>query len=88
VADIVLSSEELLKSHYKTFKVPVIIAHGTKDNTTCPKASAKFIAQCASVDKTFKEYIGGYHELHNEPVDVRTKVFEEYVQWITARADL
>jgi acylglycerol lipase len=88
VADIVLNAEELLKSHFKTFKLPVLITHGSKDNTTCPKASAKFVSQCSSGDKTFKEYVGGYHELHNEPMDVRVKVFEEYVQWITARADL
>ncbi|KAJ3257252.1 hypothetical protein HK103_004806 [Boothiomyces macroporosus] len=82
--DILTNGTNLLRNA-KKFNLPLLVAHGTQDGMTCPKASKKFVSLVSSNDKTYKEYEGFYHELHNEPRKDREIVYDTYINWITER---
>jgi alpha-beta hydrolase superfamily lysophospholipase len=44
-----------------------------------------FIERVVSIDKTYQEWTGFVHELHNEPSEDRLKVITSYVDWIRMR---
>ncbi len=51
-------------------KLPVYVAHGTKDACTSAAASRRFVEGTdgvSSADKTFRSVEGGYHELLHGP---------------------
>jgi acylglycerol lipase len=84
--DLTFKAADLLsKQHTAKFNLPILIAHGTKDSLTCPKASKMFIERVVSIDKTYQEWTGFVHELHNEPSEDRLKVITSYVDWIRVR---
>ena len=84
--DLSFKSLKLLPQAAK-LKLPLLVAHGTKDTLTCPKASKKFVENSLSKDKTYQEWSGFVHELHNEPLEDRVKVIASYVEWIQKRSD-
>ncbi|KAJ3318784.1 hypothetical protein HDV06_007035 [Boothiomyces sp. JEL0866] len=83
-SDILTNGANLLKNA-KKFNLPLLVAHGTNDGMTCPKASKRFVSLVSSNDKTYREYEGFYHELHNEPRKDREIVYDTYIKWITER---
>ncbi|KAI8892598.1 Alpha/Beta hydrolase protein [Globomyces pollinis-pini] len=83
VSDLCFEFPKLLTlSLIQTFKMPIYLTHGTADGLTCPKASKKFMELIPSSDKTFKEFPGYYHELHNEPINDRKVIVDGYIGWI------
>jgi acylglycerol lipase len=76
-------SPRLMESAHE-FKRPVYISHGSGDKMTCPIASRQFFNKLTISDKKYADYTGFYHELHNEPVPDRHRVFRDYVDWILA----
>jgi acylglycerol lipase len=76
----------LISEHSSTFRLPVLITHGSSDQITSPEYSESFIDQCASLDKKFERYIGGYHELHNEIDEFKIPVVKSYIRWIKAHS--
>jgi acylglycerol lipase len=85
LTDIFQKSAELLDVHAKNFYHPLLVTHGSLDTLTCPKASKEFVDKVPSIDKIHVLYDKYVHELHNEPLEDREKVYEEYTNWITAR---
>ena len=84
--DLSFKSKDLLTKHASTFKLPLLVCHGTKDSLTCPKASKEFVQKSPSRDKTYQEWINFVHELHNEPQQDRQKVIATYIEWIQKRS--
>lgn len=56
----------LLPENTSRFHKPILLVHGSGDMVTSHVASKRFIAAIPSKDKTYKEYDGVYHELHND----------------------
>ena len=66
--------------------VPLLVIHGTGDQIV-PIAGAEMVAAGAgSEDLTFNRYEGGYHELFNEIEPERTRVLDDVLGWLEARA--
>jgi alpha-beta hydrolase superfamily lysophospholipase len=86
LTEVVISCGELLTKHYQSFSHPLLITHGALDTLTCPEASKKFVDTCRSTDKKHILFPGYVHELHNEPLDDRKKVYETYQSWILERS--
>ncbi|RKP05101.1 Alpha/Beta hydrolase protein [Thamnocephalis sphaerospora] len=75
----------LLKSRYANFKVPLLLAHGTKDEITCPDASQAFFDKLSDdLDKTLVLYEGHLHEIHNEPE--KDDMINTGIEWVLKRA--
>jgi acylglycerol lipase len=68
------------------FKQPVIIYFSPDDKLTGVAGGRLFYERCGSADKTFKEFPGAKHELHNEP-DHKAEIIKDYVAWILKRSD-
>jgi acylglycerol lipase len=69
-----------------TFMTPILVTHGTKDRITDYETSRKFIEDVKSTDKEFISFENYFHELHNEPKELKKPVYELYVSWIKKRA--
>lgn len=48
------------------FEMPILLVHGSGDLVTSHLASRDFFKAIPSKDKTYKEYDGAYHEIHND----------------------
>jgi alpha-beta hydrolase superfamily lysophospholipase len=65
-------------SIYK-INVPVLVMHGTDDHITSFRQTSQFV-QNAGKRTTFREWPGGYHELHNETFE--KEVFGYFLSWL------
>ena len=64
-------------------KCPLLITHGEKDNLIPIAGSRELFNAATTPDKMFKEFTGGYHELHN---DINREKYLQYsVNWLLAR---
>ncbi len=67
----------------KKVNCPLLITHGEKDNLIPIEGSRELFAASAAPDKMFKEFSGGYHELHN---DIIHEQYLDYtINWLLAR---
>ncbi|KAL9061857.1 MAG: hypothetical protein Q9206_000264 [Seirophora lacunosa] len=62
------------------------VGHGTEDQVTSFRATARFLDRLAIKDKTFRVYNGHYHKLHAEPGDNKLKFAEDVAGWVLARS--
>ncbi|KAL9014941.1 MAG: hypothetical protein Q9173_000446 [Seirophora scorigena] len=62
------------------------VGHGTEDQVTSFRATARFLDRLAIKDKTFRVYNGHYHKLHAEPGDDKLKFAEDVAGWVLARS--
>jgi acylglycerol lipase len=68
--------------HAPELTVPVLLLHGSGDRI-CDLAGARlFYERAGSDDKTFREYEGMYHEVHNDPE--QEQVFADILEWLAA----
>lgn len=56
----------LLPENTKRFEMPILLVHGTGDVVTSHIDSRAFFDAIPAKDKTYKEYPGSYHEIHND----------------------
>ncbi|KAF7333964.1 Hydrolase-4 domain-containing protein [Mycena sanguinolenta] len=61
---------------------PVLFLHGTADPVTSCESTKALFEKLQAEDKTMITYPGAYHELHNEPDDVREKCLADVVAFI------
>ncbi|CAH0473548.1 unnamed protein product [Peronospora belbahrii] len=62
--------------------------HGTADRTCRVTGSAALHLKTRSVDKTFKTYEGGHHDLASEPPHIRDAVVRDFVVWLEDHSKL
>ncbi|KAJ3159025.1 hypothetical protein HK101_001153, partial [Irineochytrium annulatum] len=67
------------------FTLPYVMYFSPDDKLTAIEGARLFHQKSGSKDKTFKEFPGSKHELHNEP-DVKDAVISDYIAWITTRS--
>jgi acylglycerol lipase len=81
-ADLLQMGKDLIETHSHSFQKPVLMTHGTADVLTCPVASKEFYDAIPSQNKQYESLDGYYHELHNEPLEDRQKVYDLYSSWL------
>lgn len=67
-------------------ETPYLLQHGTADQACSVTGSAALHLKTRSVDKTFKTYEGGHHDLASEPPRIRDAVVRDFVAWLEAHA--
>ncbi|WP_424949325.1 lysophospholipase [Deinococcus sp.] len=78
-----LKVSEGLWTKVPEWKLPTLTLHGDADQLTDVNGSRRFDREISSVDKTYVEVAGGYHELFNDTV--REDVTGRLVEWLGAR---
>jgi alpha-beta hydrolase superfamily lysophospholipase len=63
--------------------LPLLVTHGSADETVPPRASEILFGGAASEDKTLHLFDGLFHEVHNEPE--REAVLSFWSDWLTER---
>ncbi|MBV8251750.1 MAG: lysophospholipase [Chitinophaga sp.] len=84
-ADMVRNGRWCLR-HAKELKVPALLIHGSADALTAVEGSRKFADSAPPSLITYKEWTGGYHELHNEPNNKDVLFFIN--KWLTHHTEI
>jgi len=84
ISDMMYGGRALLKERHQDIRMPILLTHGSADKITCHRATKEFFDKLTCEDKTYREWEGGFHELHNDLE--KDKVIDEYIQWIKSRA--
>lgn len=89
VSNMLNYGQALLDKNYATFpaKLPLLVYHGDEDPITYHEASKEFVEKVKADDKEFKSYKGYFHELHNEPGEMKERIIEDVTAWILKRAE-
>ena len=74
-----LEAAEWLNSYSGVFSVPVLLMHGGGDKITSPAATKEFFGRVTG-DVSHREWLGLYHEIHNEKG--QETVFEFTLTWM------
>ncbi|WP_299406337.1 alpha/beta hydrolase [Acaryochloris sp. IP29b_bin.148] len=61
-----LRTQNELQAHAAELTLPLLMLHGSHDQTASPTGSATFFQQVGSSSKQHLEYAGAYHDLHND----------------------
>ncbi|KAJ4483587.1 Alpha/Beta hydrolase protein [Lentinula aciculospora] len=87
IGEMFTEGEKLLATgcHHWPKKIPVLFIHGDADRVTSVKATQKFFETIDAEDKQIIIYPDGFHELQNEPPDVRQKLVTDIVSFIQTR---
>ncbi len=72
-----------IKPKFQNFNYPVLIMHGGADKITNIKGSKQLFTDAKSIDKTYKEWEGAYHEIFNETN--KAEVIEYMTDWVEKR---
>ncbi|KAJ3844319.1 Alpha/Beta hydrolase protein [Lentinula raphanica] len=83
-----LSEGEKLSStgcHHWPRNMPILFIHGDADKVTSVKATQAFFDTIDAQDKQIIIFPDGYHELQNEPPEVRQKLVNDIVSFVEAR---
>jgi len=67
------------RSIYK-INIPLLVMHGTDDQITSYRHTCSFVMN-AGIRTTFKDWPGGYHELHNDICE--KEVFSFLLHWLS-----
>ena len=83
MAGILEQGEYVVSEAYKQYdeNLPFFMPFGTKDSLVSFAAGKEFYDKLVCKDKTFRQWDGLFHELHNEPE--KKVVIQEYIDWIT-----
>ncbi|NGY06776.1 alpha/beta hydrolase [Solimonas terrae] len=76
---------QALPPRLPALELPMLIMHGSDDQLAGVTGSEMVIDHVASADKTLKIYDGLYHEVFNELVRDRARVYRDMTDWLSAR---
>ena len=63
-------------------KLPILLTHGAADGLIPASGTEELYEIISSTDKTLKVYEGLYHEVYNEPADMRKQAMEDLRKWV------
>jgi alpha-beta hydrolase superfamily lysophospholipase len=75
-----LETTRFIHGHLQQLTLPILILHGSSDEVALPESSRYFFKQLRSEDKEYREYAGGYHDLHND--DCAPTVNRDIINWL------
>ena len=79
-----LHLSESIWAHTGGWRLPTLMLHGDQDRVTDVNGSRRFMEEIASLDATYHEIPGGYHELFND--QGREQRTQELLGWLAARS--
>jgi acylglycerol lipase len=62
--------------------IPLFLAHGSADKIVNPEGTVRFFENCRSANKKICIYPGLYHEIFNEPPDMRSPFADDFHDWL------
>ena len=74
-----IANGEWIRQHAAEFPLPLLVMQGAEDKLVNPDATRNFASRLPE-NSVYKEWPGGYHELHNEPY--KEQVFEVILNWL------
>jgi alpha-beta hydrolase superfamily lysophospholipase len=77
---------EKIHSNARDLSLPLLIVHGTDDEIASIEGSRKFFNNVTYPDKDFREYKGGFHELHNDIN--KEQVLTDIDQWLAQHLNM
>jgi alpha-beta hydrolase superfamily lysophospholipase len=81
------AAQEHVAAHAGEIKVPLLMMQGAGDRVADPDMSRKIFDKLSSADKTLSWLEGQYHEVFNEPADIRDKNVGALGDWLLARVN-
>ena len=81
IAATALDTMQQVNNGLKNWTVPTLVIHGTADTYTEWKGSQRFASGISSMDKSFRKYEDGRHELLHDP-PCADEVLSEIMDWI------
>ncbi len=81
----ILKGIETAIAGLQKMELPLLVTHGSGDETVPPRASEVLFGGAASEDKTLHFFEGLFHEVHNEPE--RDEVLTLWSDWLLERLD-
>jgi acylglycerol lipase len=75
-----LNNGKFIIEHASEFPLPLLLMQGTKDRIVDPELTREFAAKAPLSKITYEEWVGFYHELHNEPEE--SKIFTFTTNWL------
>lgn len=77
---------ERVHARAQNLTVPLILLYAGDDKAASADATDRVAAKLAMPERTVERLSGLYHELVNEPPDVRGPIIERYASWMLERA--
>lgn len=82
----ILDAIEHVQDKFHLIETPYLLQHGTADLVCHISGSEDLHVKTSSVDKQFRSYPDGSHDLSNEPPHIRDAVVNDFVAWLEAQA--
>ncbi|MBD2258454.1 alpha/beta hydrolase [Pseudanabaena sp. FACHB-2040] len=80
-----LNTARRLRTELLTLQVPLLLLQGSEDSVVPPDGSRLLFGQLSLIDKEYREYSGGLHDLHND-ICAR-QVSLDVVNWINRHVE-
>jgi alpha-beta hydrolase superfamily lysophospholipase len=80
------AAQEHLAAHASEIRVPVLLMAGEADQVADAAVSRAVVEKFTSADKTISMLEGQYHEVFNEPSEIRKQNLDALCDWLVARA--
>jgi lysophospholipase len=81
-----LAAQTDVAARASELKLPVLMLQGGADRLSDPEVSQQVFAKFSSTDKTLQVLEGQYHEVFNEPGDLKVKNLDAVCNWLEAHA--
>jgi len=78
-----ISKGKWARENAANFPIPLLLMQGSADRLVAPAATREFAARAPADLITYKEWEGGYHELHNDII--KEEVLNFMLGWIATR---
>ncbi len=79
-----IANGDWILQHAGEFSLPLLLMQGEADKLVSPAATREFASRLTG-NQVYKEWPGGYHELHNEPY--KDQVFQVMLDWLKQLLD-
>ncbi|KAI8455482.1 acylglycerol lipase [Phakopsora pachyrhizi] len=88
VADMILGGKRLISEDFKNYpkNLKLLAVHGSGDKVTSHDATKELIRKTEADEKQFKSFDGYYHEMHNEPDELKLVEINFIIDWIKLRS--
>jgi alpha-beta hydrolase superfamily lysophospholipase len=75
-----IQTRQWIQTHLAKLNTPILIVQGSEDQVVFPRHSHQCFEQLQTMDKEYREYPGGYHDLHNDWC--AEDMFQDVTNWL------
>lgn len=81
-----LAAQAHVAAHAAEIRLPLFLIQGADDHVADPEVARSLFGKFASPDKTLQYLDGQYHEVFNEPPEIRKQNLDAVCNWLEAHA--